>query len=187
MLETTIPGLIRATWGVCQQCKRTNSPEISTASHSLDCHPCSWQKEPHVAILICEFPHSSIYLNPRNCQCIHNHFECNDEAWKKDVHVVPDPRWGWQIGLNGKAAAGGEQHNMWEHVDHWTVPDMMLSQNSIAIVFSPVHEPEWQFWVEFINSCCGIQLFRETRHSDIFWSKLLHRWCCASFVHVFQQ
>lgn len=81
MLEATIPDFVSATWVVLTSKEnKLNSPEIATASHSLYCQPSSRKKGPCAAMQIKEFPYSSIYLNPRNCQSTHNHFACNDEA-----------------------------------------------------------------------------------------------------------
>lgn len=72
MLDARIPDVLGATWVVlASKENKLNSPEVATASNSLYCPSCARQKRAPCCNAK-EFPYSSIYLNPRNCQSTRN-------------------------------------------------------------------------------------------------------------------
>lgn len=72
--------------------------------------------------------------------------------------------------------------------DHRTVPDTIFSQNSVTIVCALVHQPEWQFWVEFINSCCGRRSYSEnTPFRRVLIKAAAQKMLCFGSIRVFHR
>lgn len=122
-------------------------------------------KSPPTATQMKVFLASSTWWNPRYYPTTRDFIVLTvmTKAWETTAPTtgsltVPSTKWGRWTGCTNQAAPRGEQliHRSTWATERFLRKGLMwsCSQNFIPRACAAVHQPRWQFWDEFINSCC---------------------------------